>query len=183
MDQMSLTQFQQKLIDALGQTKLSSDAFVAILLDDERWLIDLMQLKEASVPPKIAKNTGAPNWVVGIANFKGEVWTVIDMRVLVKKETTLNPKWGWVTLLRPPEGGEELRLALLWSEIVEIAPKEEYSFQSHVQLDQFCKAVWLDKKGRDWKELDVAQIGGSDGLIQVWRRRTELTPSAFEKSA
>ena len=167
---MSLTQFQDELMASLGKTQVSVDAFVAINLDESAWLIDLQHLKEASVPTRIARNAGAPTWVVGIANFKGEVWTIVDMRVLIKGQPTNNPSWGWVTLLHPQD---DHRLALLWSEIVEIAPKEEYHPDPYLRPEPWCKGHWKDKTGRIWRELDVQQLVGPTGLINTWRQRPD----------
>lgn len=174
-----LAAFQHQLVEALGDTNIALNSFVAVRLDEEEWLIDLVHLKEASVPSKIARNAGAPNWVTGIANFKGDVWSVIDMRVLLKNKTTANPRWGWVTLLRPSAttlGPQdpllEQKIGLLWSEIVEIAPKEEYDVSPHTP-EQWCKGHYVDKKGKVWRELDVDQISGVGGLLDSWRLRSE----------
>lgn len=175
----SLTDFQHQLLSSLQQTNVAPASFVAITLDDDRWLVDLSAIREASVPPKIARSVGAPNWVLGIGNFKGNVWSVLDMRVLLQDEMTYNPKWGWVTLLHPRNGHE---VALLWSEIVEIAPQKDYQavnaqsgaegFKANEQQTEephpWCKQQWLDKRGQMWKEFDVEKLLGEQGLIANW---------------
>lgn len=168
-----LTRFQDTLTVALSNAKVSVNSFVAITLDDEQWVIDLRQIQESSVPPKIARIARAPVWVIGAANFKGNIWNVIDMRVLLRDERTFNPKWGWMTLLRPQN---DHQVALLWSEIVEIASKEEYDvvpYDPSTAPDRLCKGMWKDKKDQIWKELDVDQIIGSNGLISNWQQRVE----------
>lgn len=183
----SLSSFQDQITASISNKEVSVDSFVVVKLDEEEWLIDIFALKEASVPSKIAKNAGAPNWVLGIANFKGQVWTVIDMRMLLKGRATVNPKWGWVTLLRHvahDQSGktdaassaavskdQEQKIGLLWTEIVEIAQKSEYDV--HFRLpEQWCKKHYVDKNGKLWKELDVAQLVGPNGVIEAWNSRT-----------
>lgn len=175
-----LTTFQHQLLSALSDNSVSSDSFVALRLDKDGWLIDLDYLKEASVPSKIARHAHAPRWMVGIANFKGEVWSIVDMKMLAKNTPTLNPTWGWVTLLRSdvqldkdkhvknasknsPSSVIDQHLGLLWTEIVEIAPKGEYDIHP-APPERFCRAQYKDKNGVVWKELDVAQIVGEKGL-------------------
>ena len=173
-----LLSFQHELTQRLESSAPTSHSFVSILLDDQRWLVDLMLIKEASVPPKISKNARAPHWVVGITNFRGEVWTVVDMRMIIKKESTVNPNWGWVTLLHP--SGDH-KIALLWSEIVEIASKEEYDLVPNAPNEPFVRATWKDQKGQLWKELNADDLTGSLGLITTWRQKNDTEGRQLEK--
>lgn len=162
----SLSDFQHKLTTALVNQNASQEFFVAITLDEDRWLIDLKAIKEASVPPKLARIAGAPPWALGIGNFKGNVWSVIDMRYLLHDETTFNPRWGWVTLLNTVN---EHEVALLWSEIVEISAKRAYKqMNDDGEIHPWSKGQWLDKDNQVWNEFDVLKLVGKDGLIASW---------------
>ena len=184
-----LVSFQDHITHSLAESGVSSDAFVVVKLDEEEWLVDMSILKEASVPPKIAKNAGAPNWVLGIANFRGDVWTILDMKMLLKGRPTSNPRWGWVTLLRQKTKdmenvifGVDQKIGLLWTEIVEIASKEKYK-QDFRSPEQWCRAHYLDKEGRVWRELDIEQIVGERGIIDAWRIRQGGDALSFSPSA
>lgn len=162
----SLTDFQTALTLSLRESQGSDNLFVAITLDEDRWLIDLSAIQEASVPPRVAHSPGGPEWVLGIGNFKGKVWSVVDMRCLLHNKKTFNPRWGWVTLLRPNNGHE---VALLWSEIVEIAPKSNYVRQENMkERHPWSKGVLNDKNGQIWNEFDVEKLLGASGLISKW---------------
>lgn len=162
----SLTDFQTALTLSLRGSQASENLFVAITLDEDRWLIDLSAIQEASVPPRIAHSSGAPEWVLGIGNFKGKVWSVLDMRSILHNKRTFNPRWGWVTLLRPINHHE---VALLWSEIVEIAPQKNYAkTQQQTNAHPWSKGVWEDKNGAIWNEFDVDKLLGVEGVISRW---------------
>lgn len=161
----SLTDFQTALTLSLRGSQSSDNLFVAITLDEDRWLIDLSAIQEASVPPRVAHSAGAPDWVLGIGNFKGKVWSVLDMRCILHNKKTFNPRWGWVTLLRPNNRHE---VALLWSEIVEIAPQSNYVKLQSVDPHPWSKGVWKDKNGLTWNEFDVDKLLGASGLISQW---------------
>lgn len=162
----SLTDFQTALTLSLRGAQASENLFVAITLDEDRWLIDLSAIQEASVPPRIAHSSGAPEWVLGIGNFKGKVWSVLDMRSILHNKRTFNPRWGWVTLLRPLNHHE---VALLWSEIVEIAPRKNYiKTEQQVDVHPWSKGVWEDKNGKIWNEFDVNKLLGAEGIISRW---------------
>lgn len=162
----SLTDFQTALTLSLRGSQAADSLFVAITLDEDRWLIDLSAIQEASVPPRIAHSLGAPEWVLGIGNFKGKVWSVLDMRMILHGKKTFNPRWGWVTLLRPNNAHE---VALLWSEIVEIAPQSQYTQAPvHEVVHPWSKAVWTDKRGEIWNEFNIENLLGSAGVISAW---------------
>lgn len=162
----SLTDFQTALTLSLRGSQAADSLFVAITLDEDRWLIDLSAIQEASVPPRIAHSLGAPEWVLGIGNFKGKVWSVLDMRAILHGKKTFNPRWGWVTLLRPHNAHE---VALLWSEIVEIAPQSQYTkTQATNGVHPWSKAVWIDKRGQIWNEFNIENLLGSTGVISAW---------------
>lgn len=175
-----ITHFQNQLTHALEQSDVASDSFVVVKLDEDAWLLDLAYLKEASVPSRIAKNVGGPAWALGVANFKSEVWTLVDMRMVLKNTSNVNPSWGWVTLLRAQQGQEDVMIGLLWSEIVEIASKQEYDPLSteFSAVDPWCRMRYRDKNGKIWKELDVDQIVGVGGLIAQWRGLSLLPTSS-----
>lgn len=186
MPDFSLTSFQNRLNKELSDPDVSSDSFVSILLDDEPWLIDLAHIKEASVPPYIAKSFGAPAWAIGIANFHGEIWSIIDMRQLLKGQSTINPTLGWVTLLRPSSGHQ---IALLWSEIVEISSKQQYDVLTEnmnvesKKSQTLLKSQYKDKSNKVWNELDIEKIVGENGLISLWHRSNSKVKSLSSSRA
>lgn len=167
-DRQSLGDFQARLIEGFGSEAAAGSSFIKVRLDQDYWLIDLMEIKEASVPSNIARNAAAPPWVVGIANFKGEVWTLIDMLFLIKNTRTSRAELGWVTLLNP---SSKHLLALLWSDIVEVASKQEYHVSPNPPPERWCLRHWVDRSGRTWKELDVSQMVGPSGLVERWKNR------------
>ena len=184
MNEFSLTNFQNRLTTALSDPDVSSDSFVSILLDDDPWLIDLTHIKEASVPHHISKSFGAPAWAVGISNFHGEIWSIIDMRQLLKGQSTINPNLGWVTLLRSVSNHQ---IALLWSEIVEISSKQEYDVHPinknliNEKSQTLLKSQYKDKNNKIWNELDVEKIAGENGLISLWHRNINKIKSSSSK--
>jgi purine-binding chemotaxis protein CheW len=62
--------------------------WVTFRLDDETYGINVMQVQEVVRVPEIAPVPGAPDFVLGIINLRGNVVTVIDTR----KRFGLTPK-------------------------------------------------------------------------------------------
>lgn len=162
----SLSKFQNNLITSLREKTENQNLFVAINLDGDKWLINLSSIKEASVPPNLSTSEHAPDWVIGIGNFKGKVWTVLDMRILLHNSKSYNPKAGWVTLLHPQCNHE---VALLWSEIDRIAPMENFVLSNEeTDIHPWSNGVWIDKNGNKWNEFNIDKLIGENGLISQW---------------
>jgi len=187
----SMLEYQQRLLLLTGNGSLSSvqEAFVAVRLGRQRWLVDLSNVQEALAPPRMARIASAPRWVAGVVGVRGQVWSVIDMLALSPDEgESLGARSrGWMTLLREPQEGASQRIALLWSDMVEVATKHDYQ---QVWLDAngvetndlalaancppWVRALWRDREGQVWNELDIDQIVGDRGLISTWRQRVDI---------
>lgn len=55
--------------------------WVTFTLENEVYGIDVMQIKEVLRSPEISPVPGAPNYVLGIINLRGNVVAVIDTRI------------------------------------------------------------------------------------------------------
>lgn len=155
----SLSEFQKQLDAAIATPDVSMDAFVGMVVDDQHWLLDLSVLNEASVPPPVSRTGRAPAWVIGIASFRGQVYTVMDMRLILKNEPTVAVSQAWATPLNDRWGGS---LALLWPQMKGLLGKPELSLSSSDSLPRWAKAAWEDAAGQVWYEFDVVSFTASE---------------------
>lgn len=78
-----------------GKTDDEVLQWVTFRLDNETYGVNVMQVKEVLRYTEIAPVPGAPNYVLGIINLRGNVVTVIDTRTrfgLVQDEITDNSR-------------------------------------------------------------------------------------------
>ena len=153
---VSLTAFQQQLDEAIAAPDVSTDAFVAVEVDGEHWLLDLANLSEASMLPVLSRAGRAPAWVLGIGSFRGQIHTVLDMCQIMRGKKTQAPQQAWATPLndRWPGG-----LALLWPQMLGLVSKPELEEVNNVaNPDAWELMRWQDKKGEQWKEFDVKKL-------------------------
>lgn len=155
----SLSEFQRQLDMAIATPEVSTDAFVGMVVDDQHWLLDLSVLNEASVPPPVSRTGRAPAWVVGVASFRGQVYTVMDMRFILRNEPTVAVSQAWATPLNDRWGGS---LALLWPQMKGLLGKPELSPVDAKSLPRWAKASWKDMAGQVWHEFDVASFTASE---------------------
>lgn len=199
----SMLEYQQRLLQMAGGSTLSDiqEAFVAVRLGQQHWLVDLSNVQEALAPPRMARIASAPRWVSGVVGVRGQVWSVIDMLALSPDEgAEPSPRSrGWMTLLRDSPDNPGQRIALLWSDMVQVSTKRDYTpapglsalensdsnpsaetidpVSMSTDLPPLVRALWQDANGRVWRELDVDQILGDHGLVSSLRQRVDLPVS------
>lgn len=167
---MSLPKYQERLNRELDATQGSSiEAFVAAVADSVHCLINLSELKETAVLPDLARIGMVQPWVLGIANFRGHVHTVLDMRYLLNRQRTTVTYLGRATLLHPRYG---INVALLWPEVVGMIPRNQ--FQPSTKAPQvaperqgWVKQVWEDPRGVLWHEMDVSAMTSADEMTNA----------------
>ena len=188
----SMLEYQQHLLKVAGSSSVSDvqEAFVAVRLGEQSWLVDLSLVQEALAPPRMARIASAPRWVAGVVGVRGQVWSVIDMLSLSPDEgveSRLARPRGWMTLLRDPPDHPGHRIALLWSDMVEVATKRDYTLVDPsdtndpetvvVPSSPWARALWKDAQGQVWRELDVSQILGERGLVSSWHQKPDVPPA------
>ena len=122
----------EKSIEAMTQ-------WVTYMLEGEKYGIDVMLVKEVLRNIEIAPVPGAPDYVLGIINLRGNVVTVIDTRTrfgLPQKEVDDNSR---VIVIET----EEQSVGILVDAIAEVAdiPKSEIEVTPNVGNDDSSKYI------------------------------------------
>jgi len=155
-----LLEFQRNLDRAAEASDVSMDAFVAVHVGQERWLIDLSHLVEASVPPPLSRTGRSPEWVLGIGSLRGQVYTIIDMQRVLLNTPTVSVQHSWVTPLQETLAPS---LALLWPEMVGLVSKKTLKEEAIEQssLESWVLRRWQDEQENTWQEFDVGKFARS----------------------
>jgi purine-binding chemotaxis protein CheW len=107
--------------------------WVTFLLDGEVYGINVMQVQEVLRYTEIAPVPGAPSYVIGIINLRGNVVTVIDTR----------DRFG----LMPADVTENTRIVII----------ESYDYVVGILVDAVAEVVYLKQS-----EIETAPNVGSD---------------------
>lgn len=67
------------------------EKYLVFFLDGEACAVRSKQVAEAAPPLAIAKLPHAPEWLVGIANLRNEIISVVSLPVLLKKQRSAAP--------------------------------------------------------------------------------------------
>lgn len=156
---MSLSDFQRRIDEAIAAPEVSVEAFVALRVADQRWVVDLTYLSETSVPPPLARTGRCPPWVVGIGSFRGQVRTVVDMHHVLVGVRSLAVEPGWATPLNERRGEA---LALLWPQMEGLIGRLDLTAIAPQPGRRWERARWRDAQGHEWSEFDVESFVVSD---------------------
>lgn len=130
---------------------------LGLQVGQEGWLVDLKEAAELIPPPPIAAVPLARPWFRGVANVRGNLYSVTDFAAFLGGE--------------PTAPGEQTRLlifndrfrsgaALLVERSLGLRDPGELESRSHPDRSQpgFLRGVFADGAGKVWKELDVAAL-------------------------
>ena len=164
ISESSLLDFQDRLAQVIEDSSIENEeALIGMCSGKVNWLLDLSYLNETSVPSKISRIGGVPEYVLGISGHRGQVLTVLDMKKILEGELLDNHKEGWVISLREKWGGH---IAFLWPQIVGLVNKKEL-LDTDVEKLKWSKKVWKDQDGKTWQELDIEALLNSSLIIEM----------------
>lgn len=169
---VDLVDFQQRLnknLDEADQAK-SGASLIGFTSAGRNWLLDLSDLREIEGVPtadRIQRIDLTKNWVLGIANFKGYIYTLIDMQMFLGKEASsltmnarallMHPKFLIQAALVVPD------VAGLMSE-EELVPLSKEEWKPDVS---WVSSGMRDQKGQVWELLDLGALASAREMLDV----------------
>ncbi len=166
-----LRSFQQELASRLAsktaaQVELSRLGFAT---GAEQWLIRLADAGEVITIPPVAAVPLTKPWFLGVANIRGNLYTVIDFGGFLAREAGAAPGGlgqSRLVLFGPRVG--ELRAGIVvqrvlglrnLAELAPAAPPED--------APQWYGQRWMDADGGAWQEIDLARLARDDKFLRV----------------
>lgn len=155
----SLREYQLALSERLQSA--GAGAHVAsklgLQVGQEAWLVDLQEAAELIPPPDVCAVPLARAWFKGVANVRGNLYSVTDFSVFLGGEPTAGGEQARLLLLN-----ERFRsgAALLVERSLGLRDPKELEPQADPGSPQppFVRAMFTDAQGKLWKELDVAAL-------------------------
>lgn len=79
--------------------------FIVFFLDDELFAVSAEEVTEIVRPPEVTPLPRVPEWLLGIANLRGEIITVVDLARLLRRQTSPNAAKPKLIVLRGQSSG------------------------------------------------------------------------------
>ena len=153
---LSLRDYQRELAERLRQADSARSASkLGVQVGRETWLIDLVEAGEViPVPPITAVPLTKP-WFRGVANVRGNLYSVVDFAAFVGVGTIEITERARLVLL-----GERLRsaAALLVDRLLGLRNPTQLRASAMQEQAPWVRAQYEDNDGTKWRELDVRQL-------------------------
>ena len=145
----------ERLQSAEAGTRIASR--LALQVGKDAWLFDLREAAELIPPPPISALPMARPWFRGVANVRGNLYSVTDFAAFLGGAATPASEHSRLLLLN-----ERFRsgAALLVERSLGLRDPEGLSAVSDdgQPRPSFVRAVYTDSDGKLWKELDVPAL-------------------------
>lgn len=167
-----LVEFQKRLNANLDAADKSNEltSMLGFVSAGKHWLINLGDLREVeAVPPKnlLPQIQLAKPWVLGVANFKGYIYTMIDLQLFLGGDITtlsMNSRsllLGHRFLVQPALVVPEI-IGLVGTVTLSEMPMDSVSDRS-----KWTKRIFKTPDGVVWEELDLLMLTESRDMLDV----------------
>ncbi len=168
----TLREFERRsLIHAVGLPEQSfaegSWSGIAFSIEGAKLVVEISEISEILPIPELTQVPGAKSWVLGVANIRGNLVSVVDFRRFLSDERTPMSKSVRVLLINQ-EGGN---VGLLVDEVIGQRhfqtddESSEQRYSDHLVAD-FVRQEY-DKYDDHWGRFDTDKLIHSPGFVQA----------------
>lgn len=170
-NKISLREFQQGVVAKLQAISQGSEmqpaSKLGLQVGDQYWLVNLADVGEVIPPPELAHVPLAQPWFAGVANVRGNLYSVVDFSAFCGGE--------------PVTAGADKRLVLAHAKFVVNSgllvsrllglrnPDQLQSKPISAGAAPWVCAEFTDADGRQWQELNMQALVSDPGFLQAGR--------------
>lgn len=168
---LNLRAFQQELATRLAAktTAQVEQSRLGLACGGSQWLIRLADAGEVIAVPTVATVPLTKPWYLGIANIRGNLYSIIDFGAFLGHDTDPSPPGtapARLVLFGPRVG--ELRAGLVVHRVLGLRNLAELDRGDATQdAPAWYGARWTDREGGTWQEIDLALLAQDPGFLQV----------------
>lgn len=158
----NLREFQQSVLDRLQAQVTgggSRTTTLGVQVGAEYWLVDMADINEVLPPPPLTPVPLTKPWYCGVANVRGNLYSVVDLSVYLGGDAI------------PQEGQSRVLLAgqkfafnagLLVTRVLGLRNVTDWQ-----QSEQDGEIRLQDGSGQVWHKLDMSQLLQQPGFLQI----------------
>jgi twitching motility protein PilI len=158
----NLREFQQSVLDRMqAQTTAGSSRIstLGVQVGDENWLVDMSEIAEVLSPPPLTKVPLTKPWYCGVANVRGNLYSVIDISVYNGGAEIPHEGQSRVLLV-----GQKFAFnaGLLVSRVLGLRNATTWE-----RSEQDGKIILRDGSGHEWHQLEMAKLLQQPEFLQI----------------
>jgi twitching motility protein PilI len=168
---LNLRAFQQELATRLAAktTAQVEQSRLGLSCAGSQWLIRLADAGEVIALPTVASVPLTKAWYLGIANIRGNLYSIIDFGGFLGHEVESpapSTAQARLVLFGPRVG--ELRAGLVVHRVLGLRNLAELTQgPAAAGAPSWYGARWTDREGSTWQEIDLAQLAQDPAFLQV----------------
>lgn len=158
----SLREFQQGILDRIQKQEASTSQHVATLgiqVGQSLWLIDMQDISEVLPPPSVTPVPLTQPWYRGVANVRGNLYSISDLAAFMGLGETHNDSQTRVLLTNPKL---DCNVGLLVTRVLGLRDAMAWSHEVRDGEEQYH-----DEQGQMWRKLDLAQLVQQPDFLQI----------------
>ena len=165
---LDLRAFQQELATRLASKTAAQveSSRLGLACGGEQWLIRLADAGEVIAVPPIATVPLTKPWFRGLANIRGNLFSVIDFAGFLGRGNALPASHNRLVLFGPRAGdlntGIVVPRVLGLRNLAELAPAA-----AATEAPAWYAQRWIDADGNAWQEIDLAKLSRDPAFLQV----------------
>ncbi len=165
---LDLRVFQRELATRLNAKTAAQVASsrLGFACGEGRWLVRLADAGEVVPLPSVAAVPLTRPWYLGIANIRGNLYSVVDFARFLGHATGAVGSQARLVLFGPRTGGLNAGLVvpqvLGLRNVAELAPAGAAD-----DAADWYGARWMDGNGEAWQEIDLAALARDPAFLQV----------------
>jgi twitching motility protein PilI len=165
---LDLRTFQQELSARLlmKTTAQVESSRLGLSCGGDRWLIRLSDAGEVVSLPEIVPVPLTRPWYLGVANIRGNLFSVIDFGKFLARETPAAGGQPRLVLFGPRAG--ELNAGIVVHRVLGLRNVAELAPASPPQdAPAWYAQRWMDGDGNAWQEIDLALLAVDPAFLQA----------------
>ena len=169
---LDLRVFQQELATRLASKTAAQveSSRLGLASAGANWLIRLSDASEVIAVPPIAAVPLTKPWFAGVANIRGNLYTVIDFARFLGEEpqasTQANVAQARLVVFGPRAG--DLRAAIVVQRVLGLRNITELApVPVHGETRPWYGQCWIDASGANWQEIDLARLAQDPAFLQA----------------
>jgi twitching motility protein PilI len=166
---LDLRSFQQELASRLASKTAAQveSSRLGVASRGSLWLIRLPDAAEVIAVPPIVSVPLTKAWFLGLANIRGNLHGVVDFAAFLGGErVNADSATRLILLARGGDGAESAGLVV--ERVLGLRNLSQFTaLASDENRPAWHVARWRDAEGRDWQEIDLAQLARDPAFLQV----------------
>jgi twitching motility protein PilI len=132
----------------------------------DRWLMRLAEAGEVVTMPEIVPVPLTRSWYLGVANIRGNLYSVIDFARFLGRETQPGAGQARLVLFGPRAG--DINAGLVVTRVLGLRNVAELAPAAPPQdVPEWYAQRWMDGDGNAWQEIDLAILAKDPAFLQV----------------